>query len=252
MIISHKHKYLFIGTPRTGSTAISKELAKNYDGNSILRKHANYFEFEKIATEKEKKYFVFASVRNPVDDVVSIYTRLLTNHNSNFTSKRKLLKNGGWVTRRKIKQYKFVQNKNNTFKDFLKNFYRLPYTSQININKPHCNYIIRFENLDEDFTKVLEILGIRKIRPLPIINKTEDKNNYLEYYDEDIIEHAVKILGPFMLEWGYKFPEEWPNRRISYISQKKYEIAKQLRLYYCKYIKSGPFRGVRFLRELLE
>ena len=49
MIISEKNKYLFLELPRTGSTAISKELRDHYDGKRILRKHSLYHEFKKIA-----------------------------------------------------------------------------------------------------------------------------------------------------------------------------------------------------------
>ena len=36
MIISHEHKYVFVEFPRTGTTAISKELCLNYFGKRIL------------------------------------------------------------------------------------------------------------------------------------------------------------------------------------------------------------------------
>ena len=67
MIISHKYKYLFVELPLTASTAVSKELRENYDGESILYKHATYHEFLKIASPEEKKYFVFSGMCNPLD-----------------------------------------------------------------------------------------------------------------------------------------------------------------------------------------
>ncbi len=42
MIISHKYKYLFIELPRTGTTAISKELRERYAGELIYEKHTKY------------------------------------------------------------------------------------------------------------------------------------------------------------------------------------------------------------------
>ena len=60
MIISHKHKFLFIGLPFSASSAISKELHLQYEGESLLRKHSLYYEFKKGATKKELEYFVFA------------------------------------------------------------------------------------------------------------------------------------------------------------------------------------------------
>ena len=99
MVISHKYKYLFIATPRTGSTAIQTELIKNYEGETIYRKHSHYFEFLSNATIKEKDYFVFASIRNPLDDIVSIYMKLKSNHGGYYSNSEYFSENGGFVTR---------------------------------------------------------------------------------------------------------------------------------------------------------
>ena len=48
-----------------------------------------------------------------------------------------------------------------------------------------------------------------------MVNITENKKKYLNYYDnQDLIEYAIKIFRPFMLEWGYKIPKTWSNKRI--------------------------------------
>ena len=73
MIISHKHKYLFVETQETACTAIAKELCENYDGKEILWKHARYRDFLRKASPKEKKYFVFTGLRNPLDFILSRY-----------------------------------------------------------------------------------------------------------------------------------------------------------------------------------
>jgi hypothetical protein len=65
MIISHRHRYVFVEVPRTGSTAVSAELRENYDGHEILRKHASYRDFLRVASEEERGYFTFSAVRNP-------------------------------------------------------------------------------------------------------------------------------------------------------------------------------------------
>ena len=49
MIISHKYKFLFIGLPFSASSAITKELHKEYEGKPCLRKHSLYHEFLKVA-----------------------------------------------------------------------------------------------------------------------------------------------------------------------------------------------------------
>lgn len=73
VIISDRHRYLFVELPRTGSTAVHRELKARYDGTPILTKHATYRDFLKVATENQKRYFVFSSVRNPLDDAVPLH-----------------------------------------------------------------------------------------------------------------------------------------------------------------------------------
>ncbi len=244
MIISHEHKYLFIATPHTGSTAISRELCENYDGRKILRKHSNYIEFERVASEKEKQFFIFAGVRNPLDFATSFYLKHLTNHRSIFTNQKLRLKSGGWVTEKSIKLFKFIQENQTNFSEFLKKLYPIPipFSSTINLNKPHCDYIIRFENINEDFSEVLKLLNLKQVRPLPLINVTKKKKDFLDYYNDDILKYAIKIFGPFMNEWGYKFPESWSNSKINPFNVMKYELAKIIKSYYYKYVESGFLR----------
>jgi hypothetical protein len=77
MVISHTYKYLFVELPHTASTAIHQELCENYEGIPIIRKHAPYHEFIRIATAEEKVYFVLSGIRNPLDEAVSIYFILI-------------------------------------------------------------------------------------------------------------------------------------------------------------------------------
>ena len=77
MIISHEYKYLFIEIPLTASWAIQLELCQFYGGAPILHKHATYAEFRNIASEEELNYLVFATVRNPLDKIVSRYHKIV-------------------------------------------------------------------------------------------------------------------------------------------------------------------------------
>lgn len=251
MIISDKYRYLFIEIPHTGSTAISKELIENYDGKEILHKHANYHEFLNIATTEQKKYFVFAGVRNPLDEAVSLYYKFLTNHKKNYTDPNKLLANGGWVTQRKIDIFEFVQREQ-SFGKFLRKFYKSVYTNNININKKYCDFIMRFENLDNDLTKAMAKHNMDKKRSLPVTNKTSEKGHYADYYDtSEAQRYAVKIFGPFMKEWGYEFPNDWPNTTHGRLKDYVYYIKKFGRSIYSRYVKSGP-NFMRPLRDILE
>jgi len=230
MIISHKHKYLFIEIAHTGSSAISDTLCELYDGKTILHKHANYREFEKNASEEEKNYFVFAAVRNPLDDAATSYQKYINYPREKYKGNK-----------RNEKICDFIKNDDNDFGDYLKAFYMHPYTNQLNDNKRYCNYIMRYENLSEELSKVLRLLGIKEIKPLPTRNKTEGKKNYLEYYpkEKDVIMHVKKNFGPFMSEWGYNFPQSWSdidiNSTTRLITQIEYEFIKKVTLHSSKY-----------------
>ncbi len=226
MIISHKYKYLFIEIPRTGCSAISKELGLFYHGEKILKKHSNYFEFFKIASEEERKYFVFAGVRNPIDSLASKYEKYKTNHRNNYTDKRRLKKHGGWVTNRDLRIFNNIQRNQLTFYDFLITYCNWPFTNNISVNKEYCDYIIRFEKLDSDFKKVMSSLPIPVLRDLPRLNETKNKKEYSTYLEFDSIDIAVNIFAPFMQEWGYDFPDEWGDVQISRRDIFFYEIIK--------------------------
>ena len=73
----------------TGSSAIAKELCLNYQGEKYkkLRKHALYSSFLKVASDEEKNFFVFTSIRNPLDKLVSIYIKIKNNHRDRYTKR---------------------------------------------------------------------------------------------------------------------------------------------------------------------
>ena len=108
MIISHKHKYLFIEVPRTGTTTISDILCRHYDGERILRKHSSYWNFLVKMKPEWKEYIVFSSIRNPMDSVVSLYFKLRNSQKNPFRDAPTLGLTVGNAYFRK--RYLFAQN----------------------------------------------------------------------------------------------------------------------------------------------
>jgi hypothetical protein len=209
MVISDKHKYLFVELPLTGSTALSKELSDLYDGKRILRKHSRYREFLKIATKEQKKYFVFSGIRNPMDLVVSEYLKIKNNHKERYTTPSEWRRNGGTLSDESLRLYKEIIENNLSFQDYFKKYFKIPYDNWSCIAHKKFDYIIRFENLSNDFSEVLKRLNIQPKRDLPQINKTSEKGDFAKYYTPEIRSRAVFVFGPFMKRWGYSFPEEW-------------------------------------------
>jgi hypothetical protein len=238
MIISHQHKYIFIQIPRTASTAIGDELCLNYDGKRVLDKHSLYFEFEKVASAEEKKYFIFACVRNPLDGVVGQYYKY--NHMETFTTPKYWKKNGGngWVTNKQLSQYQWITENNASFEDFFLKYYRIPYDSWISIDTHNYDYVMNFETIEQDFNKVLNLLKISPKRSLPFRNKTSrPEQDIFSHFTPEIQQQALFVFGPFLKKWKYKFPEEWNNQSTPWLSQMEFELLGIVRKFHRKYIK---------------
>lgn len=222
MVISHKHKYLFVELPRTGTTAIHHELIKNYDGEEILFKHANYRDFLRLASDEEKEYFVFSCIRNPMDRVVSLFLKL-KNQNGQF--KNSIYRKSKSLSARYFnKRIRYLQENNASFAHYFKRFYTLPYDDWSSLDHDRFDYVLRFENLNEDFNTLLHKLGIEKVRDLPIINKTSSKENFLKYFTPEIHSQARKVFGPFMEKNGYDFPEDWAKQELTALDYFKYNV----------------------------
>jgi hypothetical protein len=240
MIVSHKHRFVFVEFPQTGCSAVATELMENYSGERVLYKHAQYSEFVKQANTDEKTYFSFSTIRNPMDIVVSKYFKYKTNH-KNYVDKK--IKHGrlrkylmpGYEKRRRD----FVVKKNASFETYFLKYHRLPYSAWSLVNHQDLDFIMHFERLTEDFDKALHQIGIKPVRPLPVFNKTnEKKKHFTEYYESlEVRKRAIYIFGPYMSAWDYAFPENWhvPNNQIE--SNTTYNFINFFRLKYWKYLR---------------
>ncbi len=230
MIISHKYKFVFIGLPFSASSAITKDLYDKYEGMAYLRKHALYQDFIKHATVQEKKYFVFAVLRNPMEMVVSHYVKMKNNVDGNFTNPKLFAENGGHITKRHRVKFTFIQKNNSSFQEYFLKFYNKPYDNLSSMTLDSCDFVIRYENIEQDYFVVLNKLGITNPGSLPIINKTAGKKDDLDfYYTKEIQKRAISVFGPFMKEFGYKFPETWNNTSVKITDIIYFKILRRAR-----------------------
>lgn len=243
MIISHKHKYVFVELPQTASSAIAKELKTNYDGQEILFKHALYStDFLKQATTEEKKYIKLSGLRNPADICVSNYFKFKTDHENRYTQP-KLMKHGflrKYIMRWwNVRQYKNITGKNESFEDFFMRAYSVPYASWSIIEHKNMDFIIRFENLNAGFSEALKVAGIEKVRDIPVANKTAEKTKtFWEYYETDKAKKRAKyIFGPYLKRWGYTFPESWDAFKVPWYSFVMYRMVNAARIIFWKYLR---------------
>lgn len=238
MVISHKYKYVFVELPLSGSTAVSNELCDLYDGEKILRKHSKYREFLKIATDEEKKYFVFSGIRHPMDLVVSEFLKIKNNHKQRYTTSSEWRRNGGTLSDENLRLYDEITRNNLSFADYFKKYFNLPYDNWSSAGHKNFDFIIRFENLRSDFSEVLKRMNIEPARELPQINKTSEKENYTIYYTPEIRKKAIFIFGPFMKKWGYDFPEDWHVNKPGSTSFILFELLGIVKRIYWRYTES--------------
>jgi hypothetical protein len=238
MIISHRHRYVFVELPRTGSSAIGRELRRHYDGARILRKHSSYHEFLSVATEDEKTYFVFSGIRNPLDDAVSRYFKMATDHKSRLSKGPKRERRRTLPELRDWFMWRIIMRRNLSFANFFRTFYWLPYDNWASESHGRFDYVIRFEYLADDFATVLRMLDIDPIRPLPLENPTAARTrDFSRYYTAGTIPRARFVFGPFMRRWGYEFPPSWNVQADSRVAEAVYRLLGPIRRLYWRAVR---------------
>ncbi|MFO7826165.1 MAG: sulfotransferase family 2 domain-containing protein [Cyclobacterium sp.] len=246
MIISHTHKFVFVCLPRTGTTAIRKELCEKYGGEPILYKHASYDVFLRQASAEEKNYKVIASSRNPLDRTVSLYFKYKSDHDSIQSKQIKEVGNKNFIQKGLIalanrllaKRASAVTGKDLSFQEFFRKFYQQPYSDWHAIYWDRYDYVIRFERLSEDFLAALNTLGIVPVRELPVVNKTKKEGkSFEEYYTPSIIPQAQRVFYHALKQYGYGFPDFWPPYRPGLGDKLRYHTTFQFRKLYWKYIR---------------
>lgn len=161
-MIDHERKLIFIHIERTGGTSVEKALVgKDWwkiDSNS---KHIKASQAKKLyGKDVWKDYTTFTIIRNPWDRVVSMYRTKW------YTEFRK-------------------SNDNDPFYDFLYNLKNKKGNNPIkycDILDLKVDYILRYENLNEDLNKMLLDLNYDIIE-LPHSNNTFDGVPYWDFYN---------------------------------------------------------------------
>ena len=221
--------------PRTGSTAISRELIDYYDGDTFLRKHSYYQEFLDAASDEQINYRLIVGLRNPLDDAVSQYFKYKTDHKVRFSKPEER----EYMSRRHMERYRFIAENNADFPTYFKKFYRYPYDNATSTIDDRIDFLIRFENLQEDFSSMLKGIGASQIRPLPLANKTAERVHFLTYYADKIIPRAIWIFWPYMKKWGYDLPEAWTTYKKPVLSSVLFSCLAGIRKVYWRHIRKN-------------
>lgn len=242
MIISHTHRYVFIEMPRTGSRAVATELQEFYDGQEILRTHATYRDFLRQATEDERTYFSFSSVRHPLDVAVTRYAHLRANKDNRFYDRRQVALRNSLSSRIERRIHRWVVKHDADFEAFLLRWYVLPYDTWTTLDHRRLDMVMRTETLADDFAVALRRMGIEPVRRLPVLNATPGREeDFVSQYTPRAIRRAGWVFGPYMEEWGYAFPEAWGEVHVPMWSRILLHIVRVPRMLYWKYIRFADY-----------
>lgn len=181
MIVSEKHKFVFIAIPKTGTRSIYKILKEKYEG-FLYREH-----FKEVPKEY-KKYYKFTTIRNPYDRFISMWwstckRKSLLNKNKSGSNFKELAGSAD-----PLDLLNFMINTD--YKGRGSELFSRQ-TDFIKSNK--IDKIIKFENLNQEFNS---LPFVNENINLPVLNSTKSKSNntlnprhtdYNYYLNKDII-----------------------------------------------------------------
>ncbi|EJJ9802185.1 sulfotransferase family 2 domain-containing protein [Campylobacter coli] len=239
-----KYKCIFIHVPKVAGSSIERVI---YQTDKWLVGHVKASDYTKFDKDKFDSYFSFGFVRNPYDRVVSAYH---------------YLRNGGgtlgdekWA---KKNIYKY-----NSFKEFVLDLKNIEIQNKI-LNWMHfipqykflcdnesnilVNFTGKFENLEEDFKKILKILN-RKDQ-LMHINKSNHVD-YKNYYNDVMYKIVREIYRDDFEIFDYDLEDKkyFNISQCSYLKNLEAKIAiKNTKL---EFLRLGKFFKIQNLNQII-
>ncbi|MGC1273666.1 MAG: sulfotransferase family 2 domain-containing protein [Planctomycetaceae bacterium] len=206
-MLSRQKDFLFIHIPKTGGNSIQSILQKYSEDQITIekpyqdgverfqvrspdlptRKHSPLRDYRKLlGSERIRSLFKFAVVRSPWDRLVSSY---FSPHRGNTEWNRD--------------EFVALVNESPSMVSFLDSRNLPSLVNPFLRPRVDVDFVIRFENLQEDFDRVCDRLGIPR-EQLPHRNQSSRKP-YQEYYDGELRELVGKHYADDVWAFGYEF-----------------------------------------------
>jgi hypothetical protein len=217
MIVSHKHKFIFIAIPSTGTTSIQETLEQIFDiktdnfdvmeddfspverGGMAIRKHSEALVIRDIIGDyRFNSYYKFCFVRNPWDHIACQYF---------FSRKHPMVPKYFMDGSEDPWHIHVVKCKELGFNDYIiqlrnriKGYMRYITDER---EKIIVDYTGRFENMHADFETACKRIGVKAL-PVPHLNST-GKGNYRQHYNEESRRIVSDIYSTEIKAFGYAF-----------------------------------------------
>ena len=233
MIISHKHKFIFIRPHKVGGTSVHLALSfQSGEYDTVSRLHVMHSGW--MDGEGCERYYIHLNSREntvqcPHSDIMEIRKRFGIYYFNTY-KKISIVRNP-WdaqvsaflylKSQEDIKEYRKIINWDSDFckeefkKHMIKCLKKLDGNRIWNIDR-YCflkdemvlDFVLRFENLENDYRKLCGSIGIKYIEiPRAKCEIRTNNRHYSEYYDEDTVE-MVRNESKNMIEYfGYEFEE---------------------------------------------
>jgi Sulfotransferase family len=208
-MISFQKRFLFVHIPKTAGNSIQSVL-RDYSEDQLvalrneqdgierfglrnpkynIKKHSTLSEYrDALGDEQFRTLYKFTCVRNPWDRMVSYYFTPTQNPET-------------WDR----KKFRAIISKAVSVADYLR--------LDNGADDPFANvdYIMRFENLADDFRAVWTAIGISPVT-LPQYNRSS-REHYGKYYDDELREFVRTRFAAEIERFGYTFEEQPATER---------------------------------------
>jgi hypothetical protein len=213
MILSYKHRFIFIKTNKTAGTSVEIALSKFCGPDDIITRLSENDEIFRLQTTGKSfqnnrssggfrfyshmglseirggvgenivgSYFKFCVVRNPWDRTVSFYF---------------------WRQSERRRQIAFADFIRSPVMDKLKERGRDLYMDE---GRPRMDYFIRYEKLQDDFNAVIARFGLGPVElPKAKSGARPSRGNYRTYYSNDDADRIRELFAEEIAEFGYEF-----------------------------------------------
>ncbi len=196
MIISHRHRFVYVQVPQTGSTALGDWMIEHLDGLDVLRKHTTLAEARRVLGVHIEGYLVVASVRDSIDQFVSSFYKIVRDREAEGVEPGRSASRAARTS--------WASSGAPTLDDYVTTFVRRVHAPAWVACIRRADLVIRYEQFDADVGEMARRLGVTDVPPVPVMNTTpRPDHNAAELLTPQNLARLRRYHRPFRSEFHY-------------------------------------------------